>query len=139
MKKSSYYVKCSLSLSHTYLDVDVYLRTRVQLGHHSSFKCLLQVEAHLGRLAVTMRPPLPLCCAEGGHAVLTVDDRSIVKSPAARTSHLGGTSMTCLKAFNNSVKIASYNMLSIIYIFSVVTLLSRPINPVQSNINSVQL
>lgn len=75
------------------------------------------MEAHLGGLAVTMRPPLPLCCAEGGHAVLTVDDRLIVTSPAARTSHLGGTSMACLKAFDDSIKIVSYNISFIIYLY----------------------
>lgn len=72
----------------TDLDIDVYLRTRVELRHHCSFKCLLQVEAHLSGLAVPVWSPLPLCCAERGHAVLTVDNGPIVKSPAARTSYL---------------------------------------------------
>lgn len=72
-----------LSLCHINLDIDVYLRARVQLGHHSSFKRLLQVEAHLSRLAVPVWSPLPLRCAERGHAVLTVNNGSIVTSPAA--------------------------------------------------------
>lgn len=72
------------------LDIDVDLRTWKQLGHDSSFKSLFQMEAHLGRLAVPMRSPLPLGCAEGGHAVLAVDNSSIMPSPAARASHLGG-------------------------------------------------
>lgn len=63
------------------LDIDVYLRARVELGHHSSFKRLLEVEAHLSGLAVPMWSPLPLCRAECGHAVLTVDNGPIVKSP----------------------------------------------------------
>lgn len=68
---------------HIDLNIDVYLRAWVELGHHSGFKRLLQVEAHLGGLAVPVWSPLPLCCAERGHAVLTVDDSSIVTSPAA--------------------------------------------------------
>lgn len=72
------------------LDIDVNLRAWVQLRHHSSFEGLLQVEAHLCGLPVPVRSPLPLRCAERGHAVLTVDDGSIVTSPTAGTSHLGG-------------------------------------------------
>lgn len=71
------------------LDVDVDLRAWKQLGHDGSFEGLLQVEAHLRRLAVPVRSPLPLRCTEGGHAVLTVDDGSVVPSPAAGASHLG--------------------------------------------------
>lgn len=67
----------------TGLDIDVYLRAWVELGHHSSFKRLLEVETHLSGLAVPMGPPLPLRCAERGHAVLTVDNSSVVKSPTA--------------------------------------------------------
>lgn len=72
------------------LDIDVDLRAWEQLGHDSSFKSLFQVQAHLCRLAVPVRSPLPLGCAEGGHAVLAVDNSSIVPSPAARAPHLGG-------------------------------------------------
>lgn len=81
---------------NTNLDIDVNLRPWKQLGHDSGFKGLLQMEAHLCRLAVPMRSPLPLCCTEGGHAVLTVDNSSIMPSPAARTSHLGGDTIHCL-------------------------------------------
>ena len=70
------------------LDVDVYLRARVQLGHHGRLKRLLEVEAHLRGLAVSVRPPLPLRGAEGGHAVLTVDDGSVVEGSTAGASHL---------------------------------------------------
>ena len=77
-------------LLHINLDVDVYLRAWVQLGHHGGFKRLLQVEAHLSGLAVPVWSPLPLRCAERGHAVLTVYYSSVVTSPAAGTSHLRG-------------------------------------------------
>lgn len=73
------------------LDIDVNLRAWVQLRHHSSFEGLLQVEAHLSGLPVPMRSPLPLRGAERGHAVLTVNDSSIVTSPTAGTSYLGET------------------------------------------------
>lgn len=62
-----------------YLDINIDLGAREELGHHSSFKRLLQVEAHLSGLAVSVRPPLPLRCAERGHAVLAVDNSSIVE------------------------------------------------------------
>lgn len=78
---------------HTNLDIDVNLRAWVQLRHHSSFERLLQVEAHLRGLAIPVRSPLPLCGAERGHAVLTVDDSSIVTSPTAGTSHLEETAL----------------------------------------------
>ena len=71
------------------LDVDVYLRAGVQLGHHRRLERLLEVEAHLCGLAVSVRPPLPLCGAEGGHAVLTVDDGSVVEGSTAGAPHLG--------------------------------------------------
>lgn len=74
-----------------YLDIDVNLRARVQLRHYSSFKRLLQMKAHLCGLAISVGSPLPLCCTKRGHAVLTVNDSSIVTSPAAGTSHLGVT------------------------------------------------
>lgn len=72
------------------LDVDIDLRAWKELGHDSSLKRLFQVKAHLCRLAVPVRSPLPLRCAEGGHAVLTVDHSPVMPSPAARASHLGG-------------------------------------------------
>lgn len=71
-----------------YLDININLRAREELGHHSSFKRLLQVEAHLGGFAVSMRSPLPLRRAECGHAVLAVDSRSIVEGPTSRATHL---------------------------------------------------
>lgn len=76
---------------YIYLDIDVNLRAWVQLRHYSSFKCLLQMEAHLCGLAIPVGSPLPLSCTKRGHAVLTVDDSSIMTSPAAGTSHLGVT------------------------------------------------
>lgn len=76
-------MSCQCFPVFTDLDIDVYLRAWVELGHHSSFKRLLEVEAHLSGLAVPMRSPLPLCCAERGHAVLTVDNGPVMKSPTA--------------------------------------------------------
>lgn len=74
--------------SNTNLDIDINLRSRVQLGHHSSLKRLLQVEGHLSGFAVSVWSSLPLRCAERGHAILAVDNCSIMKSPTSRTSHL---------------------------------------------------
>lgn len=74
---------------HIHLDIDVNLRAWVQLCHHSSFESLLQVKAHLSGLPIAVRSPLPLRGAERGHAVLTVDDSSIVTGTTAGTSNLG--------------------------------------------------
>lgn len=74
-----------------YLHIDVYLRAWEELGHHSSFKRLLQVETHLGGFAISVWSPLPLSCAERGHAVLAIDDSSIVKSPTSGAPHLKQT------------------------------------------------
>lgn len=79
---------------NTNLDVDVDLRAWKQLGHDSSFESLFQVEAHLCGLAVPVGSPLPLGCTEGGHAVLAVDDSSIMPSSAAGAPHLGGDTIT---------------------------------------------
>lgn len=81
---------------HIHLDIDVNLRAWIQLRHHCSFEGLLQVEAHLGGLPIPVRSPLPLRGAERGHAVLTVDDSSIVTSTAAATSYLGRDSVEML-------------------------------------------
>lgn len=66
-----------------YLDINIDLGVWEELGHHSSFERLLQVEAHLSGFAVSVRPPLPLRRAEGGHAVLAVDNSSIVEGPTS--------------------------------------------------------
>jgi len=48
--------------SDAHLDIDVYLRARVELCQHSSFESLLEVEAHLSGFAVSVWSPLPLPC-----------------------------------------------------------------------------
>ena len=77
--------------SDAHLDIDVYLRARVELCQHSSFESLLEVEAHLSGFAVSVWSPLPLPCAECCHAILAVDNSPIMKGPTPRTSHLEGT------------------------------------------------
>lgn len=72
------------------LDIDVYLGAWVELGQHGSFKRLLEVKAHFCGLAVSVRSPLPLRRAEGGHAVLAVDNGSVMKGPTTSTSNLNG-------------------------------------------------
>lgn len=77
-----------MKILHINLDIDVNLRAWVQLRHHSSFEGLLQVEAHLSGLSISVRAPFPFRGAECGHAVLTVNDSAIVPSPTAGTSYL---------------------------------------------------
>jgi len=59
------------------------LRAWVKLGHHGGLERLLEVETHLRGLAVSVGSPLPLGGAERGHAVLTVDDRSVMEGSIA--------------------------------------------------------
>lgn len=97
-------------MNNTNLDIDVDLRAWKQLGHYSSFKGLFQMKAHLSRLAVPVRSPLPLCCTEGGHTVLTVDNSPIMPSPAARASHLGGDTIPCVTYKANVYVVLNYRI-----------------------------
>lgn len=71
-----------------YLDINVYLRAWVQISQHCCLESLLEVKAHLCGLAVPVGSSLPFSCTEGSHAVLAVDDSTVMEGLAAGTSHL---------------------------------------------------
>lgn len=71
-----------------YLDINVYLRAWVQISQHRCLESLLEVKAHLCGLAIPMGSSLPLRCTEGRHAVLAVDDSTVMEGLAAGASHL---------------------------------------------------
>lgn len=71
-----------------YLDINVYLRAWVQISQHRCLESLLEVKAHLCGLAIPVGSSLPLRCTEGRHAVLAVDDSTVMEGLAAGASHL---------------------------------------------------
>lgn len=72
----------------SYLNIDVYLGSWVQLGEDGSFKGLFQVKTHLAGFAIAVWSSFSLCRAERGHAVLAVNDRSVVKRFTSGPSNL---------------------------------------------------
>lgn len=71
-----------------YLNIDVYLGAWVELCEDGGLKGLFQVKTHLAGLAIAVRSSFPLRRAERSHAVLTVNDRTVVKGFTSGPSNL---------------------------------------------------
>lgn len=72
----------------TYLNIDVNLWAWVELSEDGGFKGLFQVKTHLAGLAIAVWSSFPLCCAERGHAVLAVNNCSVMKGFTSGPSNL---------------------------------------------------